>query len=200
MNMRVTSYASILGCLLAAGQAHGAALLRDGGFETPATPAGGYTLYGVGQSVGPWTVIGPAGSNLNTVSTSYVDQGLRFVAKAGSAYMDLTGTTNAATGVSQTVSTTPGTSYRLTFWVGNVYDPSGPYGTKTSVTVKAGSSTLIAKNNVNGGANQVWKRFSLTFTATTTTTTVQFINADPSNDSDCGLDAVSLAPVAADRD
>ena len=60
---------------------------------------------------------------------------------------------NAYTGVAQTVPTTIGATYRLTFWV-------------------------------------------TTFVATSSTTTLSFITADPYGDKMCGLDAITLVETA----
>ena len=73
--------------------------------------------------------------------------------------MDLTGTSKTVTGIAQTVATTPGTSYHLTFWVGNVYDPNGIYGVSSTVKVYLnGILKLTAKNSIHpANHTQAWK-------------------------------------------
>ena len=40
--------------------------------------------------------------------------------------------------------------------------------------------------------HQVWRKFTVTFTATDTTTTLSFINSDKRGDINCGLDVVDM--------
>jgi hypothetical protein len=182
--------------VLAASVANAANLIKDGGFEKPPTPVGTYILYGTGQKIGPWTVVSAAG-NVGTVSTTFMQNGFTFDAKSGKAWLDLTGSSNTATGVAQTVLTTPGTSYTLTFWVGNVYDPSGGFGPTTTVNVYNSSTLLISAVNSlgQGSTKQVWQKFTTSFTAADTKTTLSFINGDTPSNNNCALDAITLAPT-----
>src|ERR1035441_7681956 len=68
---------------------------------------------------------GAAGTNVSVVSTTDVESGIPYPAEQGSFWLDLTGdASNSDTeGVEQTVSTTIGDKYTLTFWVGNVDNP-----------------------------------------------------------------------------
>jgi hypothetical protein len=176
--------------------AHARNLIKDGGFETPPTPQGSFVEYGTGQSFGPWTVVGASG-NVATVSSGFSQNGFVFGAKKGTAWLDLTGVSNTATGVAQTVKTVAGQAYELTFWVGNVYDPNGIFGTTSTVNVYAGSTLLLsAVNSKKGSSKQVWQEFSVEFTATASKTVLSFINGDPSNDTNNGLDVVTLVPAA----
>jgi Protein of unknown function (DUF642) len=179
-------------------QAFAANLLKDGGFEEPPTPASSYTVYDTGQTFSKWTVVGNPG-NVGTVSTTFTQNGYSFPAKAGQAWLDLTGNSNTATGVAQTIKTVAGTGYAVTFWVGNIVDSGGIFGTTSTVDVYDGTSLLIAAKNSNGagGTTQVWKKFTATFTATASKTTLSFYNGDPSNDTNCGLDEVNVEPTAA---
>ena len=99
-------------------------LITNGSFETPVVPVGGFTNYLSGSTlITGWTVVGPEASIVNG---SYVSLGELFPAKDGVQWLDLTGDlSNAVEGVQQTVTTTPGTSYTLSFWVGNVFQPGG---------------------------------------------------------------------------
>ena len=185
--------AAALACLGASHAALANNLIKDGGFETPATPAGQYTVYNPGQTLGAWTVVGS--HDVNTSSTTEVNLGITLKAKAGQAFIDLTGDCDCGdptTGVAQTVKTVVGQSYVLTFWVGNCDIPNA--GTTSTINVYAGSTLLIAAKNANGrnSTSQVWKKFVVTFTATSTKTTLSFLNGDPSGDQQNGLDQVSL--------
>lgn len=190
--MRVGIHVAVA-CMCAAGPALAGSLIKDGGFEKPATPANSYVLYNTGQKFGPWTVVGATG-NVATVSTTFTQDGYSFPAKSGKAWLDLTGVSNTPTGVAQTVKTVPGTSYTVTFWVGNVVDPNGIFGTTSTVNVYAGSTLLTSATNSEGagGTTQVWEKFTTSFTATATKTVVSFVNGDPSSDTNNGLDAVSM--------
>jgi hypothetical protein len=55
--------------------------------------------------------------------------------------------TNAVEGVEQTISTTPGTSYTLLFWVGNVNNPGNLFGSTTTIDFLNGDP---AGDNTNG--------------------------------------------------
>ena len=178
-------------------------LIKDRSFERPAPPPGTYVVYGLGKKVGAWTVVGPAGSNVAVTSTSFTQGGYSFPAKKGQAFVDLTGTADAglASGVAQTVTTSVGATYKLTFWVGNDFDLNHAYVySKTStVNVYNGSTLLISATNKRGKglATLVWKKFAINFVATSTTTMLSFISGDPKGDKMCGLDAVDLVEVGA---
>ena len=171
-------------------------LLKNGGFEKPVVPDGSYQLYSTGQTFAHWTVVGDPG-NVAPISGDFTQNGFSFPARAGAQWVDLTGASNTATGVAQTVSTTPGAQYTLIFSVGNVYDPGGIFGTTSTVNAFVdGNLVKSATNSLGqGSSSQVWKRFSVTFTAETASTTISLINGDPSNDTQNGLDAVKLLPA-----
>jgi hypothetical protein len=101
----------------------------------------------------------------------------------------------AAAGVAQTVATTSGTSYNLTFWVRNVYDPGGSYGVRSTVKVYVnGTLKLTATSSIRPvNQTQAWKEFTLTIKATSNHTKISFINGDPPTDNSNGLDAVHLS-------
>lgn len=169
-------------------------LIKNGSFEKPVVPVGGYDLFAPGQSFAGWRVVGAAG-NLGIVSGKYQGDGITFNAKTGAQWTDLTGTSKTVTGIAQTVATTPGTSYHLTFWVGNVYDPNGIYGVSSTVKVYLnGILKMTAKNSIHpANHTQAWKKFTLTITAASSQTKISFINGDPPTDDSNGLDAVQLS-------
>jgi hypothetical protein len=189
----VTISATLLAAalILVAGAAQAGNLIKDPGFETPATPAGTFTTYSPGQSIGQWLVVG--NGNVATVN-NFNEGGVLWSAQKGHAFLDLTGTCDcgAGSGVAQTVKTTPGTTYKLTFWVGNTVIVN--QGNTSTIDVYYGSTLLIAATNKagTGSSKEVWRKFATTFTATAATTTLSFINADPSGDEQNGLDSVTL--------
>jgi len=168
-------------------------LIENGGFETPVVPVGNFTLFSLGQAFTGWKVVGTEG-NVDIVSDKYLGDGITFNAEAGTQWMDLTGLSNTPTGIAQSIATTPGAEYHLTFWVGNVYDPGRIFGISSTIKVYVnGSVQLTATNSLQPpNRTQAWKEFALTIKATSRSTTISFINGDPSTDDSDGLDAVQL--------
>ncbi|HWW09742.1 MAG TPA: FGLLP motif-containing membrane protein [Candidatus Acidoferrales bacterium] len=175
-------------------------LINNGGFDEPIVATGGFELFAVGQGIGGWRVVRAPG-NVGVVSGDFTSNGFRFPAASGRQWLDLTGSSNTRTGVAQSVSTTPGTQYQLSFAVGNVYDPGGIFGVSSTVEAFADGRKLLDATNTQGkGSSQiVWQRFSTTVTATSLATTLTFINGDRADDTNNGLDAVSLVPMEDQR-
>lgn len=168
-------------------------LIKNGGFEQPVVAAGGYSLFSKGQSFPGWRVVGAPG-NVAPISGAYTSAGFRFVPKVGRQWIDLTGLSNSATGIAQTVGTTAGASYRLSFSVGNVVEPGGIFGTRSTVVVVVNGRRLLAATNSGGGkSRQSWKTFTTTVKATSAATTIAFRNGDSHTDNENGLDAVALS-------
>ncbi len=166
-------------------------LVKDGSFEKPVVGSAGFALFSTGQTFNHWTVIGASG-NVGIVSGTFKQNGFSFPAEKGKQWLDLTGLSNAATGVQETVQTTSGASYTLKFWVGNVYDPGGIFGTTSTVKVLINGSTVASDTNSQQGTTLVWQKFTVHFKAASSSTQVGFVNGDPSNDTSNGLDAISL--------
>jgi hypothetical protein len=169
-------------------------LTKNGSFEVPAVPAGDFRLFSTGQAFSGWRVVGAKG-NVAVISGKYQGGGITFNAQAGAQWMDLTGLeSNLATGVAQSFATTRGTEYHLTFWVGNVYNPGGPFGVSSTIKVYVnGVRKLTATNSLHpANHRQAWKEFALTIKATSGRTTISFINGDPRTDNSNGLDSVRL--------
>jgi hypothetical protein len=168
-------------------------LITNGSFETPLIPTGGFTNFGTGStSITGWTVVGPQAS---IVSGSYTSLGLRFPAEDGNQWLDLTGDlSNRAEGVRQTVATIAGTSYNLSFWVGNQVDPSGIYGSTSTVnlSINGGANLAFTNSGGSGTTTQNWREFTTSFIASSTSTTLQFLNGDPISDNTNGLDNIVL--------
>lgn len=168
-------------------------LVVNGGFEQPVVPPGRYQLFASGQSFPGWQVIGARG-NLAPISGQYRNAGIAFNARSGAQWLDLTGLSNTATGVQQTVRTQPGARYELRFFVGNVAGRG--FGTTSAIEVLAdGKSTGVFRNSGQVPGAQHWLPVRVPITAATAATTIAFVNRDGSNDNSCGLDDVSLVPV-----
>lgn len=167
------------------------AQIVNGGFETPAPPPHGFTNFLSGSTlINGWSVVGP---EVSIVSNTYTSFGIDFPAQSGSAWLDLTGDlSNRAEGVQQTFTTVPGTTYNVTFWVGNVVNPGGPYGTTSTVNMTVNGSPAFSATNSGGAgtSTQFWQQFTTSFTASGTSTTLAFLNGDPASDNTNGLDNV----------
>ncbi len=169
----------------------------NGSFETPLAPVGGFTNF-LGGSTGitGWTVVGPEAS---IVSGSYASLGFTFPAEDGNQWLDLTGDlSNRVEGVMQTFATTPGTTYSVSYFVGNQVNPGGPWGTTSTVNVLVDGALIQTATNTlgTGGTTQVWEQFSTSFLATSSSTTLEFLNEDPLSDNSNGLDNVVVTPGA----
>jgi Protein of unknown function (DUF642) len=193
-------FRSVLAMLIALAAANARAnLITNGSFETttPAVSTGTCSVYGTGSTdVTGWTVVGAGGTDVAACNTSFTQSGISFVAEDGSNWVDLTGlnSNNDTEGVQQTIATSIGKSYMLSFWVGNVDSPSTTFGVTSTVDVSVDGTSLGAFTNscTTCTTTLAWKEFSDSFTATTTSTTLTFLNGDPANDNSNGLDNVSL--------
>ena len=187
----------LLICALACFVPVQANLITNGSFETPVVPVGGFTNFFAGSpAITGWTVVGP---EVSVINGNFTSECCTFPAEDGIQWLDLTGdVSNAVEGVQQTVATIAGTQYTLSFWVGNIFDPGGIYGTTSTVDVRLGgiSGALLGAfaNNSTTRGTQVWQQFTATFTATGSSTTLDFLNADPATDNSNGLDNVVLNP------
>jgi hypothetical protein len=179
----------------------------NGDFETPTVPGGTFQLFATGStSITGWTVVGPGGGNVAIVSGTFTqsDNGIlfHFPAQSGTQFLDLTGTSNTlGEGVSQNVTTIPGDLYQVSFFVGNVSDPGGIFGTTSTVNLQVGASTIFTAENsmvpstVAGNQTMLYQQFSTTFVASSTSTALAFLNGDPSTDTANALDNITLTDL-----
>ena len=189
--------ATVAAAVLAATGANAASLIANGSFETPLVPVGFFTSFPVGgATLTNWSVTGPSGTEVAIVSGSFSQNGVTFEAQDGNQWLDLTGNgSNSTEGVAQTVSTTAGDKYHLSFYVGNTTGGS-IFGTTSTVNVSinGGPSTSFT-NSATDATGLNWQLFTLDFIASTTSTTINFANADPGNDNSNGLDNVALVDL-----
>jgi hypothetical protein len=167
-------------------------LVINGNFSAPLVGVGSYTLISTGKSFAGWRVVGVPG-NVGVVSGSF-QNAFTFDADGGAQWLDLTGGSNTETGVTQNVPTSAGTRYTLQFSVGNVFDPGGNFGVRSTVAVSVNGAVVITATNSQGQGTtmQIWETFSVSFTANSGSTTIEFLNKDPSSDTSNGLDNISL--------
>src|SRR5580698_1874092 len=79
-------------------------LIVDGNFSSPTVAVGNYSLVSEGFSLAGWRVVG-ANGDVAVMSGKYTQGGFTFDADHSSQWLDLTGISDSATGVSQTVPT-----------------------------------------------------------------------------------------------
>ncbi|MGO9097400.1 MAG: DUF642 domain-containing protein [Bryobacteraceae bacterium] len=168
----------------------------NGSFETPVMNPGTYQDFGVGSTgITGWTVVGD--DSVSLVSGAFTQESIAFVAEDGSQWVDLAGqSSNNVEGVEQTVATTVGTTYTLSFWVGNVYDGGVYFGPTSSVEAVLGgimgTPLDTVTNSIIDPTEQSWEQFSFQFTASGTATTIDFLNQSPASNWNTGLDNVQL--------
>jgi hypothetical protein len=174
-------------------------LITNGSFETTVPPvsSGSFVNFIPGATgLTGWTVVGASGTEVSVVSTAYSSECCTFPAEDLLNWLDLTGdaTNNDTEGVEQTVSTNIGDQYTLSFYVGNVFDPRGVYGTTSTVNVSENGTSLGAFENscTTCTSRLTWQQFTTSFTATSASTTLEFLNGDPNTDNSNGLDNVAL--------
>jgi hypothetical protein len=112
----------------------------------------------------------------------------------GEFFLDFTGYHDSYPygGVTQTLSTTPGQTYAVSFSLGQ-YQEKSIYSGPLSATAYAGvgvTSNITFTPNT-GGANQ-WSNFQMNFTAQSDTTTISLIGLTAAGGQYLGLDNVSL--------
>jgi hypothetical protein len=174
-------------------------LIKNGSFERAAkgfsTPTGnGEALADGSKAIAGWTVFGgPAGDGVAWLTNGDTyGVSTRF----GSDFLDLTGyhDNKPYFGVEQTIKTVVGVTYDLTFRLG-VDNGSALYSGPIGVVAAAGSTSQDFTYDPTASGNQ-WKKFTLVFTATSTSTVVSFQGL--SGDQYIGLDAVAVtaAPAA----
>jgi len=118
----------------------------------------------------------------------------------GSAYfVDLTGQANNKPygGIEQTIATTPGATYTLTFALGSSTSYNGTGLNAAALTASATGSSLLASQlfALVATSTNTWATESLSFTADSTSTTIEFLADSAYTSQYVGLDNVSVAAV-----
>lgn len=181
--------ASVLFASLAALPAAHANLLTNGSFESGAfvNQNNDTMSLGVGSNViTGWTVI--------TDTTAWIGPTNPFglTASDGSYFLDLTNYQRGGpfAGMTQTIATTPGQTYALTFDLGG----SNVWGRPDSLTASAAGTSATFTTPISG-TNNDWYHETMQFTATSTSTLITLQGASGVNY--IGLDNVSVDAVAA---
>jgi hypothetical protein len=157
---------------LALSQAAHANLVANGDFEV-GTPVGNNgdansqrLLGGDTSSLAGWTVTGPEIAWIGAGNPYGIN------AASGSNFLDLTGWAYSGHGgVSQDLATVAGQAYTLSFDLGNSVNYN--YGGTDSMLVSAGTLSQIVTTQVTGDPGS-WEHVTLSFVATSNTTTLSF--------------------------
>jgi hypothetical protein len=197
MNLKIAILAGLVAATLVSGNAK-AALINNGSFETatngsPPSSTGPQSLPDGSTAIAGWTVFGgPSNDGLAWLANG--NYGI--TTPYGSNFLDLTGYFDNAPyfGVSQSIATTVGQSYTLSFALGVAPgDPDGPYQGPVSVTATTGA-TSTTESYDPPGTGSLWQVFDVNFTATSTSTSIAIQGL--SGDQFIGLDDVSVVTSA----
>lgn len=107
-------------------------LVVNGSFSSPVVGPGSDQFAATGTTFLGWRVVGATG-NVAVMSGTFAQNGYTFDADGTSQWLDLTGISNSATGVEQTISTVNGLRYTLRFATGNTVNPGGIFGVRLSL-------------------------------------------------------------------
>jgi choice-of-anchor C domain-containing protein len=157
-------------------------LITNGGFETPVAPSGSSDLVSAGSSA----LFGWA---ITTGDVNVVDNGL-WQAFEGTQSLDLNGTQPGT--ISQSIATTAGTDYSLSFAYANNFGAGNPVA--MAELKVSGASSLLDQTITHSGStanNMSYVIFSGSFVADSPTSTLQFkaLNSGPWG---ITLDAISV--------
>ncbi len=167
-------------------------LLVDGSFESAVLPDGDYGMY-TGTQLYGWTALG--GSAIE------VRRDIVGTAKDGDYFVELDSNANAS--MSQTIATTAGQTYTLSFWYSSrpasaTYNSVFPGGVAPASTnglsYDTGSGAIAAPAlAANTTSDNVWTEFSTTFVATDATTTLTFAATGTSDSWGSSIDDIRVA-------
>ena len=182
-------------------------LIQNGSFETTnvPVPSDGYLTVDAGDSttIPDWTVVTPASyiaagnsptaGSVDVVSSGYNNWGC----EDGNNCIDLAGTTDAPGGLVQAVTTTPGVEYSLSFWSAVNGDENTEDGVTHTLGVTVNGSTIDTVQAVAAGTPLQWVPNTVTFTATSNSSTIEFDDDTSPFDQNQGptLDNVSLTAM-----
>ena len=142
-----------------------------------------------------WTVVGNS-----PIAWIGPNNPFGLTASNGNYFLDLTGYSDSSPifgGVSQTIPTTPGTTYALSFDLGSstTYNPSGTAGITSTATATVGNTTQTF-NFTTTLANE-WTTETMFFTATSNLSSTLITIQGSTGDKYIGLDNVSVSEASA---
>lgn len=165
--------------IVAAGFCSGAAradIVTNGSFElgTNNPGSGGFaTIPGSSSSITGWSVVGGSIDWINGY----------WQAQDGTHSVDMNGLDVGS--IQQTIATTIGQAYRLTFWLSANPDHLDSKPDSRQLTASAGATSGLFTYNFdvppNSHSSMNWASYSMYFTATSTSTLLQFASNAPQN-------------------
>lgn len=174
---RISRVDPLLSILVAIASGATNSLIKNGSFEKPTVPPGGYEDFSDGFTIPHWKVVGFG--VVAIVSGTYTVGDCTFPARAGQQWLNLA-VDDTRVGIVHTLDTVPGAAYTLTFYVGNSYYPCGHKGGGSTVNVLVNGVQVYSATNSRGKGQKtmVWEKFMTTITATSSKTKLEFRNGD----------------------
>ena len=143
-------------------------LVQNGSFELPGATAPGVTVPPGNPYITGWTV--------TRSRVAYVSD--YFTCSDGKVCIDLAGATDTGGGITQTVTTVPGTAYNLTFDLAGNPDSGAPV--KPLRVLIGGQSTDLSFDTTGKSRSSMgWVTKTLPFTAAGTATAIEFYSPNP---------------------
>jgi hypothetical protein len=164
-------------------------LLTNGSFESGTFTWDGNNAdsLGVGSSViTGWTTVS------GEICALQITNPFNLISQDGGIFLDLTGYHDSSPygGVEQTIATTAGQSYSLSFLIG-VNNSSSGYRQPVSVTADVNGSDSTFTNSMTGTGNQ-WYLATENFTANSASTTITLTGLSTAGGQYIGLDAADV--------
>jgi choice-of-anchor C domain-containing protein len=178
--------ATVAGLCLATARpaAAGANLLSNGSFETPVQGGDFGTIFSTdpNPTIGAWTVTSGSVDLINTYWT----------AEDGNQSLDMSG--NGPGSIAQTVNTTAGETYQLSFWEAGNTDGGSTVKSLSAIVNGTQIGDALFDDTGKSRSNMGWQQYSYDFTSSGGPTTISFQSNEPSPWGPA-LDNVSLQAV-----
>jgi hypothetical protein len=177
-------------------------LLQNGGFETPVQQFPDFASFNVPKGsnlITDWTVVQ---GNVDLTTNADYGPGINTLDTASKQDIDLIGDTNGSNGVkgglSQTFATTAGQLYKLTFDYSHNNGTFSPdYAAQVTLADALTSSTIVTFEVAQNFGAAPWVASSTTFTATSDSTLLSFIDTRGAFNAGVYLDDVDVEAVRA---
>jgi hypothetical protein len=194
--MKIHSKAPLLAAFAAFAFASGthAAVIVNGSFESPLVTAGTFDTFGnASTGITGWVVVGFDASVIGGPSLA---PPMNFQAQHGSQFLDLTGpgTNYSGNGVSQSIATSIGQAYALSFYVGSGTDFTTFTASTVDLSINGGAR--VGFTNPSTPTTELdWMQFSVSFSATSPITEITFFNGSGSGNHLSALDNVTITAI-----
>lgn len=194
--MKIHSKAPLLAAFAAFAFASGthAAVIVNGSFESPLVTAGTFDTFGnASTGITGWVVVG---FDASVIGGPFLAAPMNFQAQHGSQFLDLTGpgTNYSGNGVSQSIATSIGQAYALSFYVGSGTDFTTFTASTVDLSINGGAR--VGFTNPSTPTTELdWMRFSVSFSATSPITEITFFNGSGSGNHLSALDNVTITAI-----